>query len=171
MRRYGASFVAIKDVSMSESAAQRLTAKVLGIRRYASSVLADLLLSGFATHLWLLYMYVGSCPREPDPARGFIYPLNNHGTYSYMNATDTMSMKLAYLHYLPTLRILIIVMPKPTVVRTTMGSVKGYQVSRMEATRSDFATFWLTVVAYLGAACFLGSSIVAFALRSGLSPT
>ena len=60
--------------------------------------------SGLAAALFLLtslsMYYWPSIPSEPRPAEGRIYPLNNHGHYTYMNLDEYRLSENAWLGFI-----------------------------------------------------------------------
>jgi hypothetical protein len=139
-------------------------------RLYLSCFSAGLLIGAFATYIWLFYQYVGTRRSLPDISRGFVYPLNNHGSYHYLNAADAMGMRLNSWIFEPMLLLLIIVIPKDKVVRKVTGAGKGFKTERREPSRRNFAFLWLIALVYLCATFIFGKSLVNLALQAGVAP-
>src|SRR5262249_60921442 len=64
---------------MGQHRARARPPKIVGAISLAIWVLAN-------TVVW--YHYAGTRPRDPNPRRGNIYPLNTHGSVVYLTVTD-----------------------------------------------------------------------------------
>ncbi len=144
--------------------------KLMKFRRYASSILLELVVSSVAAKGFLFCLYMVQCPMSPDPAYGYIYQTSNKWSYRYMNMAEAMSMRLAFMLFLPSVLALIVVIPKAYVVRKKMGSKKGFDVvDPVEPNHKELAILLITIVTFFGTAFLFGTHIVRWALKSGFS--
>jgi hypothetical protein len=66
------------------------------LRLDIASIFAGIGCSSFIYHLYLWNHFLQSQPREPNPALGFLYSMNNHGWYYYLSAIQKNEMTMLF---------------------------------------------------------------------------
>jgi len=53
--------------------------------------------ASFGYFLFLWFSFMNSQPRNPVPAQGLIYPMNNHGGYYYLSAEQVTQLSMPHI--------------------------------------------------------------------------
>jgi len=64
------------------------------VRNYIACAAVALCLPTFIIHMVLFFSYFSSHPTHPNPQTGFLYPLNNHGSYVYLTNVEATGLGL-----------------------------------------------------------------------------
>jgi hypothetical protein len=75
----------------ADSSLMRTFWKVLSVALFASCMVFHLI--SFSMYWW------PNIPSSPQPAEGRIYPLNNHGHYTYMNRSEYLLEQIPFWIY------------------------------------------------------------------------
>jgi hypothetical protein len=142
----------------------------IGILFFVSAPIA------FVTHLMLFFRYMTYRPTSPQPELGLIYLLNNHGSYFYLNSTESASLRLLQWAVVACAILGISIVPKKIILPPS--STPRWHAYLSARFRTDFdRPSWEragVVVASLflaSALIFLiGPRVVAFALSLGMNP-
>jgi hypothetical protein len=91
------------------------------LRNDIAAVMFALFIAGFVTHLYLFekYFYLRAAS-QPNPALGLVYPLNNHGAYAYLSATESTGMALLWRICFAAFLAAVVVTPKDWVKKDNM---------------------------------------------------
>jgi hypothetical protein len=145
-------------------------------RRYAACVLIGLFIATFGTNLWLTNLYIGTRPMVPDVTLGLVYPLNNHGSYHYLSATESASVTLAFwCGWLAIMLVLIIVpkdfiIPPPQTPRWITHVSASFKTGLEEFSLAYFAIVVSALVIWIFIIFLFGHVIAQFAASHGVSP-
>src|SRR5215470_15507001 len=86
------------------------------LRRYIVCALFGFFVAALGTNIWLFYKYIGTRPLVPNPTMVLVHPLNNHGTYHYLSATESASVTLAFNAALLAILVAFIIAPKEFII-------------------------------------------------------
>lgn len=68
--------------------------------------------ASFGTFLWLFFAYFSSHPTKPNRALGFVYALNNHGSYVYLSDTESTGLALLLNLFMAGIFCALVIVPK-----------------------------------------------------------
>ncbi len=148
--------------------------RVREVRRYLASGLIGVFMAAFGTNIWLTHSYIGTRPRIPNAALGLVYPLNNHGTYYYLSATELASVKLAFWCGWLTVMLVVVVVPKdfiippPQTPRWVTHVSVHFKTGLEEFSLSYFAIMVSALVVSLAAISLFGRDLAQVAAVYGI---
>ena len=145
------------------------------IRTDIACAISAVCAASFSTNLWLTFSYAASRPRQPDPALGIVYPLNNHGSITYLSNSEATGMGLLMMAFFIGLLATVIIVPKEailprpgtpqwlTYVSARTRTPLGNRTPRLTTIFACSLVVWLAVIV------FGGRAIADFAVSEGLS--
>jgi hypothetical protein len=68
-------------------------------RNEIASAASALCPASFGVYLWLFFSYFSSHPTKPNADAGFVYQLNNHGSYVYLSSTEATGLALLWVAF------------------------------------------------------------------------
>jgi len=159
---------------MSQSTRAGLPARTSEIRRYVACGLIGFFMATFGTNFWLTNSYIGSRPRTPDIVLHLVYPMNDHGTYYYLSATESASLKLAFWGGMIAILLVVIVVPKdfiippPQTPRWITHVSASFRTGLEEFSLGYFAIMISALLASVAAIYLFGQEVAQFAAAHGI---
>src|SRR5258708_7339357 len=119
-----------------------------------ASAMTALALASFGTNIWLFYAYFSSHPKRPDAGLGFIYALNNHGSYVYLTDAETTGRGLLWISFF--------------VCFLLAGLARSGGTDLVNLTARLKIVFACSLLFYIGGIYLWGRSIANFAVYHGV---
>jgi len=141
-------------------------------RLCATSAAAGLCASSFALYMILFFVYSSSQPKQPEPALGVIYPLNNHGSHVYLTRIQATGMNLLFVVFPIAFAMAIIALPKELrffrgMQRWVSFEGRTVRTDLLQPTAAMKAVFFGSVAVWSAIILGLGPYIVAFLVAKG----
>jgi hypothetical protein len=158
---------------MSWSTRIRSSSRFKEARRYVACSLIGLFMAAFGTNLWLTYLYIGTRPMAPNMALGLVHPLNDHGTYYYLSATELASVTLAFwCGWLAIMLVFIIVpkdflIPPPQAPRWVTHVSASFKTGLEEFSFAYFAVMISALLVSIAVIFLFGQNLAQFAAANG----
>jgi hypothetical protein len=139
----------------------------------ATALLAVCMVS-FAAHLWRFHSLFAARPHIANPAAGLTVPLNQHGAYVYISATEATGLSLLMLAFYIAFILALIIVPKKyvppapgTAPWRTFLSVR-YRTALKNPTPRLWTIFSASLLLSAGAIYLGGQALAAFLVAHGI---
>jgi hypothetical protein len=121
----------------------------------------------------LFFAYFSSHPTKPNPALGFVYALNNHGSYVYLSGTESTGLALLLNLFMVGIFCAFVIVPKdPTSAPPGIARwLSHFYIAKTDLDRIAprmKAVLLYSFLFYLAVIYFAGPRVVHFVVSQGI---
>ncbi|MGH6933245.1 MAG: hypothetical protein ACREEE_12525 [Dongiaceae bacterium] len=143
-------------------------------RNDIASATAPLCIVSFGAFLWLFFAYFSTHPVQPDPERGYVHALSNHGSHVYLTDIESTGLALLMAAFAIGFLLTIAIAPKdhilppPKTPRWIAYVSARYRTDLADPSPRMKAIFLCSLGCYVAVILLAGRSIASFVVSLGI---